>query len=662
MITVPKPMGLMIATILSIPMTHAQEVEGAESLQEIIVTAKQTQHRSLHPSQQLDASAIAMKAPVAATELFFGMPSLGTRTNSRGETVVRVRGSEERQTSVFLDGAPLTVPWDGRVDLAILPAGIIDHVAVITSAAPVEYGVNSILGVVDLTSKTSCLRPLCKLSLDLGEDGLQSYNAIGGWENSAWSMMGAVNYRRQDDQTAVSAAPIPFAPIEHQKRLNTDLKSATVWTSIGHRSDRSITRLSYLSVDASRGIAPAGHLDPSIKAPRYWRYPVWRLNTTTLNNHYDINDRWQLRNTAWHQSFVQRIDAYSDDSYQSVEKQASSNDSTTGVRLVAEYGGQRYGYRWVANWQKSVHLQRDHALDTGLISPRERYQQNVFSLASEWDLDATDALNLSLGVSYDRSATPFSGGRPTQKALSDWAANLAMVWSPSDTLSVAGTVGHRTRFPTLRELYGVALGKFLINPDLQPESALLGDITVDWRPDKMPFVLSVTPWFRRIDNTLSKRKVVVDGDRYDQRYNLQGSSGHGLEMQIIGEVTSKLSVEINGNKQWLTADRDVDGHRPAILQRPGTQYAVIADYRLSAIAQLRLMAVYTGAALDEDFDAKLHRLPSSTQLNAKLFYHFNNAWRASISIDNWNNDIVLPQLGLPGQGRTLRVGLAYSGL
>jgi outer membrane receptor protein involved in Fe transport len=80
-----------------------------------------------------------------------------------------------------------------------------------------------------------------------------------------------------------------------------------------------------------------------------------------------------------------------------------------------------------------------------------------------------------------------------------------------------------------------------------------------------------------------------------------------------------------------------------------------------AIAPLRRTAVYSGAELDEDFDAKLHQFPSSTQLNAKLFYHLNNAWRASISIDNWNNDIVLPQSGLPGQGRTLRVGLAYSG-
>ena len=80
------------------------------------------------------------------------------------------------------------------------------------------------------------------------------------------------------------------------------------------------------------------------------------------------------------------------------------------------------------------------------------------------------------------------------------------------------------------------------------------------------------------------------------------------------------------------------------------------------MAQLRLTAVYTGAALNNDFDVKLHRLPSSTQVNAKLFYHLNSAGRASVNIDIWSNDIVLPQLKLPGRSRTLCVGIAYSGV
>jgi hypothetical protein len=56
--------------------------------------------------------------------LLAALPSVGIHTNSRGETVLRLRGSDERQTSIFLDGTPLTVPWDGRVDLSSLQVGL----------------------------------------------------------------------------------------------------------------------------------------------------------------------------------------------------------------------------------------------------------------------------------------------------------------------------------------------------------------------------------------------------------------------------------------------------------------------------------------------------------------------------------------------------------
>ena len=652
---------LLCVAIGAIPTTtHGKQPDNNHVMDEIVITAKQSKHRSLQPIQQLDATAITMKTPISLADLFTGMPSLGTRKNSRGEMVVRVRGSEERQTSIFLDGAPLSVPWDGRVDLSMLPSKIINHVSIIKSAAPVEYGVNSILGVIDLSSRTSCNQLLCDLSLNLGQDGLQTYNGVTGWQNDQWSIVGAANYHSQDDLTAVSARIIPYAPIKNGKRLNTDTKSGSFWSSISHETDLATTRLSYLVVDATKGIAPAGHLDPRIKTPRYWRYPLWRLDQATLNSHLNIGDNWQLRSTVWRQKFNQNIDQYTDSTYSDIEQQEIGEDLTTGARLVAENVSDSYGYRLVANWQKTIHLQSENKLHPAIIGSQERYQQDIYSLSSEFDIPVSDTLNMSFGLSYDHSTTPFTGGKPAQDDLSDWAANLVLAWKASDNISITSTLGRRTRFPTLRELYGAALGKFLVNPELQPETAWLSDLTFNWHPKNLPVLMSITPWFTRIDNTLSRRKVTSYGTRLDQRYNLKGSSGHGVEIQLISDITSKLKVEINGNKQRILAKQEINNSRPNILQRPDRQYSLIADYLLSNNIQVRVVVLYTSSSLDENYDGKIQRLPSSTQLNTKLFYALNNTWKAHISVNNWSNEVIMPQLGLPSHSRNIQLGLTYS--
>ena len=143
-------------------------------IDELVVTAPPAQRRALQPAVEMDRPQISERAPVALTDIFKGMPSVGIRTNSRGEAVLRLRGSEERQTGIYLDGAPLSVPWDGRVDLSALPAGLVDSVRVIVSAAPIEYGPNAVLGIVDIRTPVRAEPGLSSLQAGAGTQGARS--------------------------------------------------------------------------------------------------------------------------------------------------------------------------------------------------------------------------------------------------------------------------------------------------------------------------------------------------------------------------------------------------------------------------------------------------------------------------------------------------------
>jgi iron complex outermembrane receptor protein len=270
---------------------------------------------------------------------------------------------------------------------------------------------------------------------------------------------------------------------------------------------------------------------------------------------------------------------------------------------------------------------------------------------------------LSTAISYDVSSTPKTGSHAAQDDLSDWAASIAAQWRLSDDWSAAATLGQRTRFPTLRELYGVALGSFLLNPDLAPETALLGDLTMEYASANENLIWRITPWILRIDGTLSHRNVDVDGLRLRQRYNLRGSKGHGLEIILDWTANDRLSVQLQGNWQKLEARREEDGTRPVLYQRPRMQAAITLDYLFNVNWDLFAELRYIGEALDEDEDSSVVKLPTATTIDLRLFRTLRRdergLWRAYAGIDNVSDELVLPQLGLPQPGRTAVIGLQF---
>ena len=478
----------------------------AGTLDEIIVTANRSNARTLLPAVELDRRQIQRRAPIALTDIVAGLPSVGVRTNSRGEAVIRIRGSEERQTALFLDGAPLNVPWDGRVDMSSLPADIVERAMVIHSAAPIEYGANAVLGVVDLSTRTSC-EELCSARVERGEDGIQTYNLIGGKALQELSFVAAANYRVRDGEAVADSSSIPFAAISNGRRINTDNESVGFWGSVGYEGSRVDARVSQLFVDSSRGIAAAGHLDPASTNPRYWRYPDWRLSQTTLNSGVSATDRVKIRNTVWFQKFTQTIDRYADAAYSNMVEREEDRDTTLGARFAVYVDSEKFSYRLIGSFQQTEHQQVDTDITTGMRGGKKFFKQRLLSLGGELDFSPFEKVNISLGGSYDKSATPEAGGREPQRDLEDWAASLLSAWQVNDELTISSSIGRRTRFASLRELYGESLGTFLLNPGLQPETALLADISFDWQPDSLPFQLNVTPWVTRIQNALGRRQV-----------------------------------------------------------------------------------------------------------------------------------------------------------
>lgn len=639
---------------------------GASRIEEVVVTAPKRERRAMQTAVEFGPAEISERAPVALTDIFKGMPSVGIRTNSRGEAVLRLRGSEERQTGIYLDGAPLSVPWDGRVDLSALPAGMIESVRVTASAAPVEYGPNSVLGVVDIGTPASLESGLDSLQLELGTGDSGSLSGAAGANAGGVNWLIGGGYRSVGGEAVSDTSVIPFEPVQGGERVNTDLESASLFVAAGKEFDHGAARLSWFSIDAERGIANAGHIDPAIGSPRYWRYPHWRFDQLTLNSAFDVGSGMSLRSTAWFQHFEQTIDQYIDESYSVLDSSEDDEDNTLGLRLVLERPFDAFDLRLVGNAQTTRHEQLDTDHGNDIVGPLTSYRQNIYSLGAEVDTAAGDDMVFSAAVSYDLATTPETGGRDSQEDLSDWAASVAARWFPSEAWQIAGTLGQRTRFPTLRELYGEALGQFLVNPGLRPETTLLGDLTFEHVARDGALRLRLTPWVLRVDDTLSRRNLEVDGMRVRQRYNLEGSDGHGVEAGLDWNVDDRLELRLHANWQNLEARVEEDGTRPVLYQRPELQATLTVDWLFAADWDLFVEVRHVGTAVDEDEDGSIRELPTSTAVSFRLFRTLRHdeagRWRVYAGVDNLGDELILPQLGLPQPGRTAALGVAFERL
>ena len=647
--------------------------QGAGSMEEVILTAARGPTRASRPALVLDHEALQVRQPVAVADVFHTVTGVFVRTNSRGQAAPRIRGAEERQTLVFLDGAPLAAPWDGRADLSLLPAGLVDRIEVTRGLAPIEYGPNAVAGAIDLVTHVPQERTSLRAEIQGGSLGLRNINAVTGFDpDNGWSFVAAGSAIHRDAERIADKESVAFDPSTTRARTNTDMSGDSLFAAAAHAGDSHFLRASLLHGKAERGVAaqgdlnPAtGGLNPAAASPRFWRMPERDLTQATLNGNWNLREGVDLRLTGWQQWFDQTIDAYRDYSYTALRERERGRDRTTGARLALSTIVDRATLRFVATVQDSSHRQTDSATATGqaadfVEAPEHRYRQRLLTVGIEADLHLGDTLTSTVGIATDRAATPLTGDKPARESLSatGWSAGLR--WTPSDKVSTVATLGQRSRFPTPRELFSVALGRFLVNPDLRPERSLLADFGVRYDASAA-LRLDFTLWANDSDDTLSQRVVTIDNSSRRQRFNTNGSLSCGVEAAAAVALTENLGASLSAGLQDHRVARDESGLRRNLLHRPGEQVNLALDWRAASNLDIRAELSYIGRAYDLAEDGADIHLPSSTSFGLRGVMTIGRTHDRDIyltaAVDNLTDALILPQSGLPAPGRSFHVGI-----
>jgi len=307
------------------------------TMEEIVISADGAVERSRSAStvHRVALAGIAQTDAASIDQVLRLIPAARVQTNSRGESLVYIRGSGERQISLFFDGALLNVPWDNRVDLSLIPSEVVGDITVAKGVPSVLYGPNVLGGAIDMASR-ELRAPGAYLQLSgiTGSYGTSQSRLTWLRRGNRFRTTVFGGLSRSDGTGIPGDAVLPYSQTEGSLRTNTDRDMPSVFAQGAFESESGVSvGLSLLRFGGRKGVAPEGHLDPARARVRYWRYPDWATNMVIISSQVPLGTG-NVRGAMWVSRFGQRIDKFEDHSYRSQVESQEDEDDTFSDRIT----------------------------------------------------------------------------------------------------------------------------------------------------------------------------------------------------------------------------------------------------------------------------------------------------------------------------------------
>ncbi|MBM3907748.1 MAG: TonB-dependent receptor, partial [Gemmatimonadetes bacterium] len=474
-------------------------------------------------------------APVLADALR-ETPFVLVRQNSRGENEVSVRGSDSRQAAILLNGLPISLGWDHRIDPSLIPLTGAEKVVVVRGLSSLLNGPNSLGGTVEIAHDPEAPPATGRLRAGAGIDQYGATTATLGYGHRLGSFRDGIialnvgGAHRQRDGFAL-AHGARDATATRGLRTGTDLRQGDGFASLRwSRSDGRAAGVVVSGYDAAKGVPPEEHL----ARPRLWRYPYAKRVMAMATAHSGLLSTplgfGSLEVGAGVNRGALQIDSYKDRTYQSVQSTEIGRERTSTMRVLGTHS------LGSATLRASL-TAADVRYEETLSSAAAVYRQTLSSGAAEVEWPVLRHARVEGGVAYDVARSRETGGRTaTPETFRNLGWRVGLSHEPSTSTHLHASVSERSRFPSLRELYSGSLNRFVPNPDLRPETLLGFEGGVTTTRQLAPTVsstLQLIAFRHRLDDAVV-RISLANPSRF-KRINRDRIRSQGIE--VLGGVT-----------------------------------------------------------------------------------------------------------------------------
>lgn len=659
--------SLPFLILLLIQNSYAVETATVDSVKsyrlgEIIVTSdKESKKVSPTTIQNIPYQTINRADAISVSSLASRIPAAISKTNSRGETLLFMRGAAERQICMFLDGVPMNVPWDNRMDMSFVPADIIGNIAIHKGAGSVLYGPNTIGGAVNISTierKSDGMG--ADLRLNSNDANSQYISLTHDNRMGDFNYIVNVSYLKSDGFLLSNKTEGLINQNPNSKlRTNTDQERLSAYLRAEFElSEATSLGLSFNHINSEKGVTPEGHV--LAEDARFWRYPLWRRSIAALNAEHVFSEKSHrvLKAAVWFDKFDQKIDYYDDISYSNSSQSEDLDESNYGARVSFQtqaFGDDMLTFAFTGFISDNT-FQSDKE---GLFD----YVQKTYSGGAEYR-KTFGSLMITAGASLDGNMSEKQESEAVnvleEDDLSAVSSSLGFKYFLDEDYNLFAAIMNKTRFPTLREKYSTGGGKFIVNKELGPETGLLNEIGVNAKIDNFEATFVVFANF--YDDLIAKATVYnSEGGKKKQRENVDKSRTLGLETVLSYSPMDNLDLALHFT--YMNAKKEQDGrydgnleYIPEIISAFNAVYAF--PFGLEAMAELE----YTGKqTAQNDFIGDWDEIDPTMITNLRFAYKipYSDIMISEVYIraNNIFDTYKLSQFGIPDPGRMFIAGM-----
>ena len=625
---------------------HAQDSLKHYNLGEVVVTSEKNNLVKSSSVIDIHKNMINQTDGYDITDAIKYYPGMYITTTSKNESKIYMRGYDQRQVTVFLDGVPIYEPYSGLVDLSNLPKNSFKKITVSKGMPSLAYGANSMGGTINFITKDR-MEENVSLNIESGAHHSTSA-AVNGAIGKLFYQVNA-GYSKSNGFQLVETKS-NFVNEDGGTRNNSDYENVGGMLKLGVNDFHNIDlAYSLMIVNNEKGVPT----DVYTSRPRYWRYTEWNKSINNLMFSSGIGSAFRVKGNVYYETYKNVLDSYDDETFSTQDMKyafhSTYDDHSFGVNLLGDLDAVDFGItRLSFSWRKDVHKEEGN-FNQGFSS----YEASLLSSGLEQDVNLTDKLSAVLGAGFDLLTPIYADGNDLRESSSSINAFAGLSYKVNEDLAIHINASKKSRFPTLKEFYSETAGRDVANPDLDIEQSINSELGFNLNISSHS-VINGNLFYSSI-NDLIQLVFLGEGLRQFQNIGKAEMKGAELGLQYISE-----NLNVNFGYTYLSAKNISDDSQSDILEyRPEHVFTLIPSYKFDFGTKLNAEIVFVGNKYGVDSDSReFVKMDNYIVTNVKVSQSLFGNYQLFFRVNNLTDRYYETEYGFPQPGREVFFGVS----
>ncbi|MCG8632267.1 MAG: TonB-dependent receptor [Desulfobacterales bacterium] len=626
-------------------------------LGEVVVKERSETITQVGTVDTVDAEQIELTNSRTVSEALNTLPGVTLSTGgSKAESSINIRGFGTRYVPIFYDGVPLYVPYDGYVDGSNLTTDNVSRIDVSKGVSSVLYGFNTMGGVINMVSRKPQEKLEGSYRVEVNEDSAYNGNVhLGSNQDKFYFTLGGgltdSNGWHLSDRFDGNANE------NGGMRENSDLEEWNAAAKFGLTpADGHEYALGFQIIRKEKGIPTTTDTDDRA---RYRRFTDWDKETYYFIGNTGVNKDLSFKTRLYLDKYYNVLDAYDDATFTTQDNRSSFHstydDYSYGGSLVA-----RTTYIPKNTLSASFHYKMDvHEEQGDYDEAWGKYEQVMYSFGIEDDIKITENLAFVIGAAYDIQDPKKAFNGTTDGELRDsdsaFSPQAGILYTVLEDMDIHFSVGQKTRWPTLKELYTDGLDDDVKpNPDLSEEKSTNWELGVK-KPLPYYNQAGITLFYSDVEDMIEK--VDITDATYDEQYqNIDEARFRGIEFQFSSKFLP--DNDLTFHYTYLDAANKSPGATSENLDNIPEHKVYLSDrYQVNKWLSLFGSIEYNSDRYDTDANDNQVKTGEFWLVDFKIMTEIYKFLNFELGVKNLLDENYEVEIGYPQSGRTFFAGI-----